>query len=81
MSHPGHIFQGRLYAASFGAQLGVYKDSAGLKDVTIMTFPDAGRTLVRSPTGYEDDPSLPERMVVGYPEVMIRWLNVRGFAK
>jgi len=54
---------------------------AGLKDVTIMTFPDAGHTLVRSPTGYEDDPSLPERMVAGYPEVMIRWLNARGFAK
>ncbi len=52
---------------------------AGLKDVTIMTFPQAGHTLVRSTTGYEDDPSLPERTVAGYPEVMVRWLDARGF--
>jgi pimeloyl-ACP methyl ester carboxylesterase len=54
---------------------------AGLKDLTILTFPGAGHTLVRSITGYEDDPSLPERTVKGYPEAIIRWLNARGFTK
>ncbi len=54
---------------------------AGLKDLTILTFPGAGHTLVRSITGYEDDPSLPERTVNGYPEAIIRWLNARGFTK
>ncbi len=54
---------------------------AGMKDLTIMTFPGAGHTLVRSATGYEDDPSLPERTVEGYPEVIVRWLEARGFTK
>jgi|GEM_PF-1453522 len=54
---------------------------AGLKDLTIATFPGAGHTLVQSTTGYEDDPSLPERAVEGYPEAIIRWLDARGFTK
>ncbi len=54
---------------------------AGLKDLTIVTFPGAGHTLVSSATGYEDDPSLPERTVEGYPEVMVHWLDTRGFTK
>ncbi len=54
---------------------------AGLKDLTIVTFPGAGHTLVKSTTGYEDDPSLPERTVEGYPEVMVSWLDARGFTK
>jgi uncharacterized protein len=54
---------------------------AGLKDLTIVTFTGAGHTLVRSATGYEDDPLLPERTVEGYPEVMVHWLNARAFAK
>jgi len=51
---------------------------AGLKDLTILILPGAGHTLERSTTGYVDDPSMPERMVEGYPEAMIRWLNARS---
>ncbi len=54
---------------------------AGMKDLTIVTFPGAGHTLVRSATGYEDDPLLPERTVEGYPEIVVRWLDARGFTK
>jgi len=50
-------------------------------DLTIVTFPAAGHTLVKSTTGYEDDPSLPERTVEGYPEVIIRWLDARDLTK
>ena len=50
---------------------------AGLKDLTILILPGAGHTLERSTTGYVDDPSMPERMIEGYPEAMIRWLNAR----
>lgn len=56
-------------------------DQAGLKDLTILTFPGAGHTLVKSMTGYEDDPSLPQRTVEGYPEIVIRWLDDRDFTK
>lgn len=54
---------------------------AGMKDLTIFIFPGAGHTLERSTTGYEDDPSRPERMVEGYPEAMIRWLNARSLGE
>lgn len=54
---------------------------AGMKDLTIVTFPRAGHTLVRSATGYEDQSSLPERTVAGYPDIMTQWLDARGFAK
>lgn len=54
---------------------------AGMKDLTIVTFPEAGHTLLRSTTGYEDEPLLPERTVAGYPDVMVRWLDARGFTK
>jgi len=50
---------------------------SGLNNLTIVTFPGAGHTLERSMTGYEDDPSIPERMVEGYPEAVIQWLNAR----
>lgn len=50
---------------------------SGMKDFTIVMFPGAGHTLERSGTGYEDDPLMPERMVKGYPDVMIRWLDAR----
>ncbi|MGH9684863.1 MAG: hypothetical protein ACRD4S_14775 [Candidatus Acidiferrales bacterium] len=52
-----------------------------MKDLTILTFAGAGHTLVRSTTGYEDDPSLPQRTVEGYPEAAIHWLDDRGFTK
>ncbi|MFP5227812.1 MAG: alpha/beta hydrolase family protein [Acidobacteriota bacterium] len=50
---------------------------SGLKDFTIVTFPGTGHTLERSRTGYEDHPSMPERMVDGYPDIMIRWVHAR----
>ncbi len=54
---------------------------AGLKDLTIVTFPGAGHTLVRSTTGYEDDPLMPERTAEGYPETIIHWLAARTLTK
>jgi alpha-beta hydrolase superfamily lysophospholipase len=56
-------------------------DRAGLKNLTILMFPGAGHTLEKSTTGYEDDPSMPEQTVEGYPEAIIHWLNARGFTK
>ena len=32
-------------------------------------------------TGYEDEPSLPEQTIEGYPEAIINWLYDRGFTK
>ncbi len=51
---------------------------SGERDLTIVTFPNAGHFLVASSTGYEDRPLLPVRYV-GYPEEMIRWLSDRHF--
>ncbi len=50
------------------------------KYLTIRTLPGAGHTLECSATGYLDDPSLPERLVAGYPDSMIAWLRAKGFA-
>lgn len=52
-------------------------NQGGMKDLTILTFPGAGHTLEKSTTGYEDDPSLPDRTVEGYPECIIDWLDAR----
>ncbi len=52
---------------------------AGMHDFTIHIFKDAGHTLKVSATGFNDDPSTPERLTAGYPEVMIRWLRQRNF--
>ncbi len=38
----------------------------------MITFSGPGHTLEASKTGYENDPWMPERMVKGYPDVMIR---------
>ena len=50
---------------------------SGLKNFTIIRFSGTGHILERSMTGYEDDPSIPERMVKDYPDVMIHWLDTR----
>lgn len=52
---------------------------AGMSDFTVRVFPDIGHTLLESQTGYMDEPDLPQRYT-GYPEAMIGWLQVRGFA-
>lgn len=70
-----------LDSADSAARFSKALSRAGLKDLTIVTFPGAGHTLVKSKTGYEDDPSLPERTVEGYPEAIAHWLDARGFTK
>lgn len=52
---------------------------AGMQDFTIHIFKDAGHTLKVSATGFNNDPSLPERLTAGYPEIMIQWLRQRNF--
>jgi len=65
-------------SADSAAQLRKAFHRSGLKDFTIITFSGTGHTLERSTTGYEDEPLMPEQMVKGYPDVMIRWLHARG---
>ena len=57
-----------------------YFQQAGLRDFTTHTFPNADHILEVSKTGYLDDDVLPDRLVPGYPEIMIDWLTARGFA-
>jgi len=52
---------------------------AGMRDFTARVFSDVGHTLVRSQTGYIDQPDPPEQYT-GYPEAMIGWLHDRGYA-
>jgi hypothetical protein len=49
----------------------------GARDVTVKMFHGAGHTLVVSDNGYHA--SAPERYAPGYPEIMLQWLNDRGF--
>lgn len=48
-----------------------------MRDFTIRIFPDAGHTLKVSATGFNGEPSEPERLTAGYPQVMIQWLRRR----
>jgi pimeloyl-ACP methyl ester carboxylesterase len=50
-----------------------------MRDFTIRIFRDAGHTLKVSATGFNGEPSQPERLTAGYPQVMIQWLRQRGF--
>jgi uncharacterized protein len=68
-------------AADSAEHLREYLASAGNRDVTIETYANAGHQLIVSKTGYNGDPSLPERFVQGYPQIMITWLAQRGFTK
>ena len=52
---------------------------AGLHDFTIHIYKDAGHTLNVSATGFNDEPSQPQRLTAGYPWVMIQWLRQRHF--
>jgi hypothetical protein len=52
---------------------------AGMKDFTERLFKDAGHTLKVSATGFNDQPTKPERLTKGYPQVMIQWLRRRSF--
>jgi pimeloyl-ACP methyl ester carboxylesterase len=52
---------------------------AGMDDFTIHVYKDAGHTLKVSATGFNNEPSDPERLTAGYPQIMIQWLHHRGF--
>jgi len=68
-------------AADSEAHLREYLTRAGDRDVTIKVYPDAGHQLIVSKSGYNGDPTPPERFVTGYPQIMITWLVQRGFTK
>jgi uncharacterized protein len=66
-------------SADSATHLRDYLTRAGNRDVTITVYPGAGHQLIVSKSGYNGDPSPPERLVPGYPQVMIDWLAQRGF--
>jgi pimeloyl-ACP methyl ester carboxylesterase len=51
---------------------------AGMDDFTVHVYKDAGHTLKVSATGFNDEPSQPERLAAGYPQIMIQWLRERS---
>jgi hypothetical protein len=51
---------------------------AGMRDLTIRWFADAGHTVKVSSNGFDD--AKPVRYTRGYPVVMLTWLRDRGFA-
>jgi pimeloyl-ACP methyl ester carboxylesterase len=51
---------------------------AGMDDFTVHIYNDAGHTLKVSATGFNGEPSAPERLTAGYPHIMIQWLRQRG---
>lgn len=52
---------------------------SGMRDFNIHIYPDAGHTLKVSATGFNGEPSQPERLTAGYPRIMVKWLRQRGF--
>ena len=66
-------------AADSAVHLREYLTRAGNREVTIEVYPNAGHQLIVSKSGYNGDPTLPERFVPEYPQVMISWLTERGF--
>ena len=68
-------------AADSAAHLREYLRRAGDRDVTIKMYPNAGHQLIVSKSGYNGDPSPPERFVPHYPQIMLMWLAQRGFTK
>lgn len=66
-------------AADSSAHLRDYLTRAGNRDVTVEVYPNAGHQLIVSASGYNGDPTPPERFVPQYPQVMLTWLAQRGF--
>lgn len=66
-------------AADSAAHLREYLRRAGNRDVTIKTYPNAGHQLIVSESGYNGDASPPRRFVPGYPQIVVTWLEQRGF--
>ncbi len=85
VSTPTLAFYGALDrnvdAADSAAHLRQYLARAGDRDVTIVTFPNAGHQLVISKSGYNGDSEAPERFVPGYPQAIVTWLAHRRFTK
>jgi pimeloyl-ACP methyl ester carboxylesterase len=50
-----------------------------MHDFTLQIYQDAGHQLKVSATGFNGEPSQPERLTAGYPQIMIQWLRKRGF--
>jgi uncharacterized protein len=48
---------------------------SGLRDFTVVTYPNADHLLIVSKNGYVEDEPVPNRYVNGYPSVMIDWLR------
>lgn len=68
-------------SADSAAHLREYLTRAGDRDVTIRMYPHAGHQLIVSKSGYNGDPTPPERFVPEYPQIMISWLAQRGFTQ
>jgi pimeloyl-ACP methyl ester carboxylesterase len=68
-------------AADSAAHLREFLARAGNRDVTIKTYSGAGHQLIVSKSGYNGDPTPPERFVPEYPQIMITWLAQRGFTQ
>jgi hypothetical protein len=51
--------------------------SAGMQDFTLHMFAGASHTLALSKNGFTSDD--PTRLAAGYPQIMIDWLERRGF--
>ena len=51
---------------------------AGMTDLTVKVYSNAGHTLKVSRTGYNGEADPPERYVKGFPRIMIDWLRQRG---
>jgi uncharacterized protein len=62
-------------AADSAAHLREYLTRAGDRNVTIKVYPNAGHQLIVSKSGYNGDPTPPERFVPGYPQIVITWLR------
>jgi hypothetical protein len=50
---------------------------AGMRDLTVRWFADAGHAMKVSSNGFDD--VAPARYTSGYPGVMLEWLRARGF--
>jgi uncharacterized protein len=49
-----------------------------MRDFTLQIYQDAGHQLKVSATGFNGEPSQPERLTAGYPQIMIKWLRQRN---
>jgi len=56
-------------------------EKAGMTDLTLHVYPHAGHALFVSQTGFPDQRSAPRRRVPGYSQIMIGWLEARGFTR